>query len=473
MSYLVNYKNWKRLYETALSIDASDVAGDRFAEILKSNYQVKEQPKGSNKGPEVSKYLRDTGLGPGYPWCMAFVYSMFSDLSSALGISNPLPKTAGVLAHWSKADSSLTITIDAARKNPGLVKPGQIFIMSRPGKGTGHTGIVVSVDITNSAFKSIEGNTNDQLSGEGDRVGINKRALSANSLIGFIDYFKGSRDEKFENTISQTLTNQKTDFSADTKDNIDSPTTVNNQNINMAQIQSGAKLLKLGMQGEDVRAIQVKLKELGYFTKEPTVNYDNDTYAAVKAFQTTSKIKSDGIVGPITYGALFGVQISPEVIAKASPTQVNQVNQVDVILMGGLDYRPGDLKIDKQVELLNSGASITKKIIGHRYTELTKVLDSIAKNPNAKVVLFSAGGTYSKQVANAMQNKSNLYIVEPYAASANTKTSVQSAVTAGVPSKNVLTGSSVGRGKDVIAGATLTPSNKGHWDALQYVGSLI
>ena len=201
MGVLLNYKNWKRLYETALSIDTPAVAGDRFAEILKSNYQVKEQPKGSNKGPEVSKYLSATGLGPGYPWCMAFVYSMFSDLSSALGISNPLPKTAGVLNHWSKADSSLKITIDAARKNPGLVKPGQIFIMSRPGKGTGHTGIVVSVDITNRSFKSIEGNTNDQLSGEGDRVGINKRELSANSLIGFIDYFKGSRDEKFENTI--------------------------------------------------------------------------------------------------------------------------------------------------------------------------------------------------------------------------------------------------------------------------------
>jgi len=473
MGVLLNYKNWKRLYEAALSIDTPAVAGDRFAEILKSNYQVKEQPKGSNKGPEVSKYLSATGLGPGYPWCMAFVYSMFSDLSSALGISNPLPKTAGVLNHWSKADSSLKITIDAARKNPGLVKPGQIFIMSRPGQGTGHTGIVVSVDITNRSFKSIEGNTNDQLSGEGDRVGINKRELSANSLIGFIDYFKGSRDEKFENTISQTLTNQKTDFSADTKDNIDSPTTANNQDINMAQIKSGAKLLKLGMQGEDVRAIQVKLKELGYFTKEPTVNYDNDTYTAVKAFQDKGKIGVDGIVGPITYGALFGVQISPEVIAKASPTQVNQVNQVDVILMGGLDYRQGDLKIDKQVELLNSGTSGGKKILGHRYTELTKVLDSIAQNPNAKVVLFSAGGTYSKQVANAMQNKSNLYIVEPYAASANTKNSVQSAVTAGVPSKNVLTGSSVGRGKDVIAGATLTPSNKGHWDALQYVGSLI
>ena len=237
--------------------------------------------------------------------------------------------------------------------------------------------------------------------------------------------------------------------------------------------RGSSALLKIGATGEEVTKVQAKL------SVTQSGNYDAATAQAVRKFQSENKdtsgapLKVDGIVGPITYGALFGVQISPEVIAKASPTQVNQVNQVDVILMGGLDYRPDDLKIDKQVELLNSGTSGGKKILGHRYTELTKVLDSIAQNPNAKVVLFSAGGTYSKQVANAMQNKSNLYIVEPYAADADTKTSVQSAVTAGVPSKNVLTGSSVGRGKDVITGATMTPSNKGHWDALQYVGSLI
>jgi predicted chitinase len=321
MAYLLNYKNWKRLYETALSIDASDVAGDRFAEILKSNYQVKEQPPGSNKGPEVSKYLHDTGLGPGYPWCMAFVYSMFSDLSSALGISNPLPKTAGVLDHWSKADESLTITIDAARKNPGLVKPGQIFIMSRPGKGTGHTGIVVSVDITNSSFKSIEGNTNDQLSGEGDRVGINKRELSSNSLIGFIDYFKGSRDEKFENTISQTLTNQKTDFSADTKDNIDPPTTTPSSDTPPSSlldpIRDGQKLLKTGMTGDDVTEIQKKLKEKGFFTKEPNGEFDKDTYNAVKSFQRSASIGVDGIVGPQTYSALFTVPVNQLAIDQA------------------------------------------------------------------------------------------------------------------------------------------------------------
>ena len=90
--------------------------------------------------------------------------------------------------------------------------------------------------------------------------------------------------------------------------------TTNNQNINMAQIQSGAKLLKSGATGDIVKALQTKLKELGYFTKEPNSEYDKDTYAAVKAFQTASNIGVDGIFGPATYGALFGVQVDPNAV---------------------------------------------------------------------------------------------------------------------------------------------------------------
>jgi len=302
MSYILKYDKWRKLTEAALSIDKPTVAGVRFAEILKSNYQVKEQPRGSNKGPEVSNYLQTAGVGPGNPWCMAFVYTMFNDLSSALGIQNPLPKTAGVLNHWSKADSSLKITIDEARKNPGLVKPGQVFIMSRPGQGKGHTGIVVSVDIANRSFKSIEGNTNDQLSGEGDRVGINKRELSATSLIGFIDYFKGKRDESFENIISKTLTNHSTDFSPTEKGGPVSSTV-----SSAPSISSPGSLLKIGSTGEEVKKVQDKLGVNASGT------YDAATKTAVEKFQTENKDASgaplavDGIVGPKTKEALFGV----------------------------------------------------------------------------------------------------------------------------------------------------------------------
>lgn len=87
-------------------------------------------------------------------------------------------------------------------------------------------------------------------------------------------------------------------------------------------------LLKIGVTGEEVTKVQAKLGVT------QSGNYDAATDQAVRKFQSENKdtsgapLKVDGIVGPITYGALFGVQISPEVIAKASPTQVNQVNQV-------------------------------------------------------------------------------------------------------------------------------------------------
>jgi peptidoglycan hydrolase-like protein with peptidoglycan-binding domain len=84
-----------------------------------------------------------------------------------------------------------------------------------------------------------------------------------------------------------------------------------NNNSSLQPVQSGIKLLRSGSTGEDVKEIQTKLKELGYLTKEPTGEFDKDTYNAVKAFQTNASIGVDGIVGPQTYGALFGDKAQP------------------------------------------------------------------------------------------------------------------------------------------------------------------
>ncbi len=184
--------------EGQFSLKSPDTDGDKFAKILSFNRNVKEEPKGSNRGQMVSAYLASTGLGGGYPWCMAFVYYIFNELSKQLGQTNPLPKTAGVMNHWNTAPKDVKITIQQAKADPNLVRPGQIFIMSRPGKGLGHTGIVIGVDPQKRTFTTIEGNTNDQQSGEGDRVGVNVRKLDSNTLIGFLDYFRGTRTKEFE-----------------------------------------------------------------------------------------------------------------------------------------------------------------------------------------------------------------------------------------------------------------------------------
>lgn len=193
------------LNEKQFDLSDPSTAGDVLAGVLATNRQVKEQPRGANSGTEVNRYLKSVGLGSGLPWCAAFVYYIFSELSRRLSQPNPLPKTGGVMNHWASAPADVKIDIAKARTNPNLIKPGQIFIMTRPGRGLGHTGIVISVDPSKGTFTSIEGNTNDQQSGEGDRVGVNTRRVNSKNLVGFLDYFKNERTPEFEADIKKSV----------------------------------------------------------------------------------------------------------------------------------------------------------------------------------------------------------------------------------------------------------------------------
>ena len=151
---------------------------------------------------------------------------------------------------------------------------------------------------------------------------------------------------------------------------------------------------------------------------------------------------------------------------------VSEKPKFDVILMGGLDYRKGDLNISQQVEVLKRHSS-KKNIIGHRYNQFSEVQKSISQNPDVIIVLFSAGCSYASNIASLIKNKKNLFIVEPYASSNKTASSVQNAVAKGVPTTNVITGPVRQRGLDVVSGATKTPKGINHWGALEYVGNFI
>lgn len=63
--------------------------------------------------------------------------------------------------------------------------------------------------------------------------------------------------------------------------------------------------LKRFMSGTDVREVKEKLLSLGYLNKVSHNMYGNDTYKAVKAFQSANGLEADGIVGRLTYTALF------------------------------------------------------------------------------------------------------------------------------------------------------------------------
>lgn len=256
--------------ETEIDLPNPSTAGEVFADVLVGNKNFKEEPKGSNTGSMVNQYLASVGLKPGFPWCAAFVYYIFDQITKKLNVKNQLPKTGGVMTMWNKSDPNLRIDIKNAKANLELIKPGQIFIMTRPGKGLGHTGIVIGVDRAKREFISIEGNTNDQQSGEGDRVGVNRRKIDKLPLIGFIDYFKNKRTPEFEKDIATAIDKSKIPLSP--LDNIPSDLVVTGHgdeggNINpnptsfMAKILSGIHSTSTGKLA-DPSEIQAQLDKL-------------------------------------------------------------------------------------------------------------------------------------------------------------------------------------------------------------------
>ena len=77
--------------------------------------------------------------------------------------------------------------------------------------------------------------------------------------------------------------------------------------------------LKSGATGADVKTLQKRLKELGYFKKAIDGKFGRDTVNALKAFQEANGLEADGVAGKATYAALF----SDNALAKgATPTPV-------------------------------------------------------------------------------------------------------------------------------------------------------
>ena len=70
------------------------------------------------------------------------------------------------------------------------------------------------------------------------------------------------------------------------------------------QNETPITVLKKGDKGEDVKTLQRKLEELGWYYDEIDGNFGNHTLEAVVVFQWDKGLSIDGIVGPETQDAL-------------------------------------------------------------------------------------------------------------------------------------------------------------------------
>ncbi len=138
-------------------------------EVAKSQIGVSEEPKGSNWGDQVKKYLAAVHIDFPAAWCAAFVVWCHDQA----GITD-IPHTGGVLDLWNKSHADHAVTTP---------QPGDVFILDY-GKGKGHTGLVESV--SGEILNTIEGNTNDEGSREGYEVARRSRPVS--SVKGFLRF---------------------------------------------------------------------------------------------------------------------------------------------------------------------------------------------------------------------------------------------------------------------------------------------
>jgi CHAP domain-containing protein len=148
-----------------------------------------EQPVGSNRGPEVDAYIRATGLDPttdSFPWCVCFLYWCFGQAAQVKSMTNPLPKTAGVISLWNLGRNSAGHVVRASEANAQTVKPGMIFLLDTGG-GKGHAGLVV--EVSGDQIVTIEGNTNQGGSREGFGVfRRSSRPIKQPVLLGYLDF---------------------------------------------------------------------------------------------------------------------------------------------------------------------------------------------------------------------------------------------------------------------------------------------
>lgn len=149
-------------------------------QVAVSQLGVCEEPKGSNSGKMVGQYLAAVGLKPGQPWCMAFVYWCFLQVSTK---ANPVPKTGGVLDCWNRTPTNRKLFAREIAARPELIEPGDQIIL-RHSAGTGHTGIVERVE--GNMVHTIEGNTNQDGSREGFEV--ERKVRPVDTLFGVIRY---------------------------------------------------------------------------------------------------------------------------------------------------------------------------------------------------------------------------------------------------------------------------------------------
>lgn len=76
--------------------------------------------------------------------------------------------------------------------------------------------------------------------------------------------------------------------------------------VKLSKSKTASNMIKLGMEGAEVRNVQQQLRKRNFLIAPATGYFGDVTEGAVKAFQRKAGLAADGIIGAETYDLLFG-----------------------------------------------------------------------------------------------------------------------------------------------------------------------
>ncbi len=179
-------KNLRDAFETPLQ---SNNLRDLMVEVAENhlkNHPLELEINGqSNSGPWVRSYM-DGNDGSPWFWCMGFVQTVLDQASSHLNKNftslMPLSYSCDTVGNEGLRKGILT-RFQKIRKNPSVIKKGDIFLNQKSTLDWTHTGVIT--DVIGDVIETIEGNTNFK----GSRNGIAVLKRTRNIRKSKIDVF--------------------------------------------------------------------------------------------------------------------------------------------------------------------------------------------------------------------------------------------------------------------------------------------
>lgn len=126
----------------------------------------------------------------------------------------------------------------------------------------------------------------------------------------------------------------------------------------LAKLPMVYALSQYGSNGDEVKQIQTKLRDWGYYKGNVDGIYGSQTYEAVKAFQRNNGLTADGIAGPKTLAAL-GIN------STSSSSGGSSSNNSDLNLLSHLVY--GEARGEPYNGMVAVAATVMNRVSDSRF----------------------------------------------------------------------------------------------------------